>query len=99
MNSGPSDQSSRVRDPSKQLVLFHRDFRVFTGGHLKVWDYFNHVASSPTHEPRIAFSPESKWDSTNPWVHSRGYVVDWEPEKADILFLAGIVWKNKRRPT
>jgi hypothetical protein len=93
MNSGSSDQSSLARDPSKQLVLFYRDFRAFTGGHLKVWDYFNHVASSPTHEPRIAFSEDTKWNSTNPWFNSRGYVVEWEPEKADMLFLAGTDWR------
>jgi hypothetical protein len=93
MNSGSSDQSSLGRDPSKQLALFHRDFRTFTGGHLKLWDYFNHVASSPAYEPRIAFSPESSWDSTNPWSGSRGYVVEWQPEKADALFLAGTDWR------
>jgi hypothetical protein len=92
MNSAP-DSIALPGDLSKQLVLFHRDFRAFTGGHLKVWDYFNHVASSPTHESRIAFSPESKWDSTNPWSGSRGHVVEWEPEKADMLFLAGTDWR------
>jgi hypothetical protein len=101
MNSASASRTSLVRDTSKQLVLFHRDFRVFTGGHLKVWDYFNHVASSRTHEPRIAFSPESQWDSTNPWFNSRGYVVGWEPEKTDMLFLAGTDWRalpeSKRR--
>lgn len=94
MTSASTRSTSLSRDPSKQLVLFHRDFRVFTGGHLKVWDYFNHVASLSTHEPRISFSAESKWDSTNPWMGSRGYVVDWEPEKADILFLAGVDWRG-----
>jgi hypothetical protein len=93
MNSGSSDQSSLGRDPSKQLVLFHRDFRAFTGGHLKLWDYFNHVASSPAYEPRIAFSLETRWDSTNPWSGSRGYVVEWQPGKADLLFLAGTDWR------
>jgi glycosyl transferase family 1 len=101
MNSASASRTSIARDTSKQLVLFHRDFRVFTGGHLKVWDYFNHVASSRTHEPRIAFSPESRWDSTNPWFNSQGYFVEWEPEKADVLFLAGTDWRalpdSKRR--
>jgi hypothetical protein len=92
MSSAP-DSIALPGDLSKQLVLFHRDFRAFTGGHLKVWDYFNHVASSPTHEARITFSPESKWDSTNPWFNSRGYVVEWEPAKADMLFLAGTDWR------
>jgi glycosyltransferase involved in cell wall biosynthesis len=77
----------------KKLVLFHRDFREFSGGHLKVWDYFNHVLTSAKHEPRIAFSAETRWDSSNPWLNSRDYVVEWEPEKADILFLAGTDWR------
>lgn len=85
MNSAP-------RDLAKKLVLFHRDFQGFTGGHLKVWDYFNHVAASPAYEPRVAFSPESKWDTTNPWFSSLAPIVDWKPETADVLFLAGTDW-------
>jgi hypothetical protein len=79
---------------SKKLILFHRDFQAFSGGHLKVWDYFNHVLSSRRHEARIAFSPESRWDSTNPWLKSQNHIVKWEPEKADILFLAGTDWRG-----
>ena len=79
--------------PRKKVVLFHRDFRRFTGGHLKVWDYFNHVAASKSHEARIAFTPESKWDETNPWAQARDRVIDWEPEAADLLFLAGKDWR------
>src|ERR1700704_6500418 len=77
----------------KKLALFHRDFRAFTGGHLKVWDYFNHVAASASHEPRIAFSPESKWDATNPWFGSTSSVMEWQPDKADLLFLGGTDWR------
>src|SRR4051794_29637786 len=81
------------RDPAKKLVLFHRDFQRFTGGHLKVWDYFSHVAASPAFEPRIAFTPESKWDATNPWSAVRDRVADWKPNDADVLFLAGPDWQ------
>jgi hypothetical protein len=77
----------------KKIVLFHRDFRAFTGGHLKVWDYFNHVAASPDHEPRVALSPESKLDSTNPWFGPTSSIAKWEPEKADLLFLGGTDWR------
>jgi hypothetical protein len=89
----PIPTFSRPRDPAKKLVLFHRDFRGFTGGHLKVWHYFNHVASSPAHEPRVAFSAESKWDASNPWFPSPDYLSSWTPEEADILFLAGTDWQ------
>ena len=85
--------TSAPRDPYRKVILFHRDFRQFTGGHLKVWNYFNHVAASPAFEPRIAFTAESKWDATNPWNDSQQYVGEWEPEKADLLFLAGTDWR------
>jgi hypothetical protein len=78
---------------ARRVVLFHRDFQRFTGGHLKVWDYFNHVAASPDAEPRIAFSPRSVWDSTNPWLKRKDAVVEWNPETADILFLGGTDWR------
>ena len=77
----------------KNLVLFYRDFQGFSGGHLKVWDYFNHVLSSTTHEPRIAFSERSRWDAGNPWLNARNYVAEWAPDQADILFLAGTDWR------
>jgi Glycosyl transferases group 1 len=81
------------RDPTKKLVLFHRDFQGFTGGHLKVWDYFNHVAASPAFEPRVAFTKGSKLDSTNPWSARPELFSDWKPETADVLFLAGTDWR------
>lgn len=48
-------------------VLFYRDFHGFTGGHLKVWNYFNHTLQSQIYQPYISFTPNSVWDSTNPW--------------------------------
>ena len=48
-------------------VLFYRDFHGFTGGHLKVWNYFNHTLQSKNYQPYISFTPNSVWDSTNPW--------------------------------
>lgn len=48
-------------------VLFYRDFHGFTGGHLKVWNYFNHTLKSEKHQPYISFTSSSLWDSANPW--------------------------------
>jgi hypothetical protein len=77
------------------LVLFHRDFRRFQGGHLKVFHYFEHVRSSPSHQARIRFSPESVWDASNPWSGLREYVVGpGETVAADVLFLAGVDWRS-----
>jgi len=77
----------------KKIVLFRRDFQRFTGGHLKVWHYFNHVLASEAYAPRIAFTPDSKWDATNPWNGAKQYICDWNPNAADALFLAGKDWE------
>ncbi len=74
-------------------VLFHRAYHGFTGGHLKFWDYYNHVRGSGDHQAAIAFSDDSLWDSSNPWVAERATVLpNWRAEDADILFLAGTDW-------
>jgi len=76
-------------------VLFFRDFRKFQGGHLKVWDYFNHVLSSPDHVPKVRFSRESVWDESNPWLRIRSFVLAPDaPSRPDILFLAGTDWRT-----
>ena len=74
-------------------VFFYRDFRGFYGGHLKVWDYYNHVRASSQHVPRISFTKETRWDESNPWFG----VTDQELKEysvghADVLFLAGLDW-------
>jgi hypothetical protein len=33
--AAPAEPVSRMK-----RIYFHRDYRGFTGGHLKVWDYF-----------------------------------------------------------
>lgn len=75
-------------------ILFHRDFRGLTGGHLKVRDYFNHVMALRGYEARIHFSDRSVWNESNPWSGERGSVTSqWRPEVPDILFLAGMDWR------
>jgi hypothetical protein len=77
-----------------RLVVFHRDFKKFQGGHLKVFHYFQHVRSSPDFEARIRFTPESTWDETNPWWSLADAVVKPGEELADpdVLFAAGFDW-------
>jgi hypothetical protein len=76
------------------MVVFHRNFQRFQGGHLKVFHYFQHVRSSPSHDARIRFSPDSVWDATNPWSGLRDTVIGTEEiTHADILFLAGMDWR------
>lgn len=74
-------------------VLFYRDYQFFTGGHLKVWHYFEHVRHTPGFHPQIAFSSTSRWDDTNPWRYQRAHMLShWDPRRADLLFLAGMDW-------
>jgi hypothetical protein len=91
-------------------VLFFRNFRRFeavagrfSGGHLKVWDYFNHVLHSPNYVPRICFSKQSRWDEIDLWRGFERYIVDSGAlPRVDILFLAGMDWRNlteKQRET
>src|SRR5215208_3541120 len=76
-----------------RTVLFYRNFRKFRGGHLKVWDYFNHVLAAAEFTPRIFFSPRSSWDDTNPWGSTLDYVVDsWSDVHPDVFFVAGRDW-------
>ncbi len=76
-----------------RTVLFLRGFRTFRGGHLKVWDYFNHVLASPHFTPRVAFPAATTWDSTNPWSSAREYVVeDWQSLRPDVFFVGGRDW-------
>ncbi|MFZ4792419.1 MAG: glycosyltransferase [Candidatus Competibacteraceae bacterium] len=78
--------------PSK-ILLFHRNFQSFTGGHLKLWHYFNHVQHSPHYQAQIAFTADSLWNDANPWLPIRPHTLTvWNPETADALFLAGMDW-------
>src|ERR1041385_4887068 len=80
--------------PAKRSVLFYRDFRRFSGGHLKVWHYFNHVASSESFRPEVVFSDESVWDATNPWAGSGVHRAAELPKlRPDVLFVGGMDWE------
>jgi glycosyltransferase involved in cell wall biosynthesis len=74
-------------------VLFFRDFGAFTGGHLKVWHYFEHLRASEAFDPQIYFSAQSRLDETNPWVaNGVPLLQSWEVRKDDVVFLGGIDW-------
>ncbi len=78
-----------------RTVLFHRKYRRFHGGHLKVWHYFNHVLNAPGYDARVLFDANSTWDSSNPWNEARDRVIDslagYVP---DVLFVAGRDWQR-----
>lgn len=72
-------------------VFFHRDYLRFQGGHLKVYHYFQHLKGSSLYKPQIYFTDRSIQDDSNPWKLQET-LDNWEPAKADILFLAGLDW-------
>jgi hypothetical protein len=76
-------------------VLFHRKFRRFHGGHLKVWHYFNHVLKTPGYDARVLFDANSTWDSSNPWYGARDRVINsLDGLVPDALFVAGRDWQR-----
>ena len=82
---------AEIRYP--QTVLFYRDFMRYTGGHQKVFDYFNHIDQHPSFEARIAFSERTVWDESNPWYPDyQSRQVPFEPLKYCLLFMAGRDW-------
>lgn len=74
-------------------LAFYRDFGRFTGGHLKVWDYYCHTKCSGLFDPVIYFTDNSKLDASNPWAaNGEKREADWAPKAADALFLGGLDW-------
>ena len=78
-----------------RLVLFHRKYRRFHGGHLKVWHYFNHVLAAPGFDARVHFDISSAWDESNPWIETPDRVIDSvDGLNPDVLFVAGRDWQR-----
>ena len=82
------------RRKKNKTALFRRNFTGYSGGHGKVWDYFNYVKKSGLYEASIFFTDASFFDESNPWLHSQSdFVSEWKPEEADLLFLEGLDWQ------
>jgi glycosyltransferase involved in cell wall biosynthesis len=78
-----------------RTVLFHRKYRRFHGGHLKVWHYFTHVLNAPGYDARVLFDANSTWDDANPWNAARDRVFDsLDRFVPDVLFVAGRDWQR-----
>ncbi|WP_133240045.1 glycosyltransferase [Limnohabitans planktonicus] len=74
-------------------ILFYRDYQGFTGGHLKVFNYFEHVKHSNNFNSKIYFSKNSNYILNNSTsINSEDLELNWEPELADVLFVAGLDW-------
>lgn len=73
-------------------MLFHRDFLGYTGGHGKVWNYFNHALALGW-DARVYLTPASLRDASNPWLSMPDRIeTQWRPEAAELLFLGGVDW-------
>jgi glycosyltransferase involved in cell wall biosynthesis len=81
-------------EPDRQSILFYRDYGGFTGGHLKVWDYFNHVTFSRNYSASIYFTPQSSWDASNPWLNlEKNFLLSQPLEHPDLIFMEGLDWQ------
>jgi hypothetical protein len=77
----------------KQNVYFFRNYHGFTGGHLKVHHYFQHVEVADCYNPHIFFTAESMMNEENPWYPFQHKILkEWHPMSADLLFLGGMDW-------
>ena len=80
-------------------VYFYRNFKRFTGGHLKVWDYFNHIKMTANFTPFIYMESGGDVSENNPWLSSaQNQLPDWSPLEADVIFLAGMDWLSLPYP-
>lgn len=83
-----------------RTLLFHRDYRGLTGGHLKVRHYFSHAEYSTHFRPRIFFTPESIRGPENPWHGIAPPPLEsWRPAEAAALFVAGLDWEAVPDPS
>ena len=76
-------------------VLFHRQYDQYSGGQQKVLDYFEHCLTHPRLEPYISWGSNSIPIEETPWkTYQNRAVGDFLPESYDVLFLAGMDWKD-----
>ncbi len=103
---GCVEQDKQIKFVSNKMktILFYRDFRGFSGGHMKVWDYFQHTRACGFFKPVVYMTPNSLRDASNPWVVAKEEISNaWKPNAADALFLGGMDWlavpKDLQMPT
>lgn len=82
------------------VLLFRRDFRGLTGGHLKVRHYYAHAEQSSRFRPRVYFTPESIRGPDNPWHGVEPPPLGgWQPSLAHVMFVAGMDWEAVPDPS
>ena len=100
--TGRGSSSLGVNDgggDAPRLVWFYRDYARLFGGHVKHAHYFDHVWRMPGFAPRITFreAPANETlarERRQLWPAGAGALAEgWEPERRDVLFLAGVDWR------
>ena len=82
-----------------RTVWFHRQYERLTGGQVKHAHYYEHVSRLAGHSRRIVFSPAPghgrlSGEQAELWPTTRCERVEaWQPERGDVLFLAGTDWR------
>lgn len=95
--SGLSSSMPRTRlhgdERLTRRVLFHRRYQGWTGGHLVHAQYMRIISQLSGYEVAIHLTPDSQGVDGSPWsdfVHRT--LLEWKPDEADILFVAGMDW-------
>jgi len=80
-------------------MLFFRDFQAYSGGHGKVFDWYQHIAQHPRWQCAIHFSAQSRLDEGNPWMRV-GVAPEpvWDARHFDAVFMAGLDWQHVTPP-
>jgi glycosyltransferase involved in cell wall biosynthesis len=82
-----------------RTVYFYRKYNRFTGGHLKVWDYFNHTQKKPGFMPYLYLAKCEEDLNNTLWTNlNQNLLQKWNPYDADVLFLAGMDWYSLPEP-
>lgn len=72
-------------------ILFTRHYRAFTGGHLKVFHYMEHLRASKRYDVNLYLTPNSDLAAIQHWLPKDIPCVT-PPFECDALFVAGMDW-------
>jgi len=76
---------------ARGTLLFHRRVEGPSGGHLKMWHYFEHSRLSTRYSPRVYF--DGPVVPGTPWSGQQGES-EWEPREAAALVVGGLDWRS-----
>jgi hypothetical protein len=77
-----------------KTIAFYRHYQGYTGGHQKVCDYIQHTLASGLYTPTLYLKNDTD-DQASLFndladIH---YVKHYQPDRADVVFLAGMDWQ------